>query len=129
MPADDTSIPSDAAPTWWDIDKPHYEPFHPSLMTGVSTRATEVALTLSCCQICRVRYLTTVPGFTDEFERAATIVESRWLPGWDTPSRLRHIGDCDGSHMSTPTLRVVQYWRRSGSEWHRMPEFEVELSG
>jgi hypothetical protein len=123
----DITSPIDEAPAWWDGNVPHYAPFHPGLMTNAS-EAFEVALVRGACQICGVEYLSTVCGYTAAFERAAGISESRWLPGWDPPLALKHLGDCDGGpFMSSNPLAVSEYWRRKGSEWCRTPEFEFIL--
>ena len=128
-------------PLWYDeVGVPRYEPFQPKLANDIY--ADECALVLLACQYCgremqccvsynRMRRFLVSGKPPEEFDPEYCYLADLFthgVVGYGDPPCCSVDGElCTGATMSPMELRVLEYWRRIGGEWMRMPENEYEL--
>ena len=115
-------------PRWWDENAvPRYCDFAPGEVANIY--AEECALVRIACQACGKTFdvcISSEPMW--KIGAALTLAESievNALSYGDPPNT-----QCcpAGPTMSSDTVRVLQYWRRTALDWTRDQSFEVDVS-
>jgi hypothetical protein len=108
-----------AQPLWWDSNGvPRYDEF--SYHMRFDTYADEVVLLRIACQACAKEFDAEV-SWSRLSKRPSMSSETKNIWYGDPPN----VGCCSvGPTMSSISLHVIQFWKRSTEGWRRCPEFE-----
>lgn len=116
-------------PQWYDIHgTPRYDKFHPELSPNIY--AKQVILLEISCQYCQKRFLVEMNwGTSDQIIELAIYPKNKFKRFEDKIDTL-HYGDppnhsCVGDTMNCEDLRIVEFWDRKDSFWHRLEQYEI----
>lgn len=110
------------APAWFDeAAVPRYCAFTPAAVANVY--AVEVVLAEIACQSCGKVFRVSFSGMGAP-DRLSDLIRSRELEYGDPPAA--YCSDA-GQTISSISLRVLEYWFRSGLDWKRDPDLEVDI--
>lgn len=113
-------------PLWYDeYAVPRYNLFTPD--QGADIYAHQIVLLRIACQSCGAKFRVAMSWKVDYPERKdlKDAIKNKWIHYGDPPNS----GCCNaGATMNCEELYVLQFWEKDEwCNWHRLPEYEVDL--